>query len=161
MASDSQVRVQEVACGGAPTDEPSDNLPASAATAAAAPDPARRGNQILARSGGGEWREITPSGYNHYDAALSPDGQWVAYVSTVTGTDEIFKVKVDGSENTRLTENEWAWDKHPSWSADGSRIVFWSNRDGRKQLYVMHADGSDPQPLFSSRFNDWDPVWVK
>lgn len=161
MAGDSQVRVQEVACGGAPTDEPDDTLPSSAATAAAASDPARRCNQVLTRVGGGEWREITPSGFNHYDPALSPDGQWVAYVSTVTGTDELFKIRVDGSQNTRLTENEWAWDKHPSWSPDGSRIVFWSNRDGRQQLYVMNSDGTNQQPLFSSRFNDWNPVWVK
>jgi hypothetical protein len=161
MAGDSQVRVQEVACGGEPLDEPDDTLPPSASTAAAAPDPARRCNQILTRVSGSEWREITPSGYNHYDPALSPDGQWVAYVSTVTGTDEVFKIRVDGSENTRLTENEWAWDKHPSWSPDGSRIVFWSNRDGRQQLYIMNADGSDQHGLFGSRFNDWNPVWVK
>ncbi len=62
----------------------------------------------------------------------------------------------------RLTSNSWEWDKHPSWSPDGTQIVFWSNRDtGRRQLWVMNADGSNPHVLLKSTFNDWDPVWAK
>ena len=93
--------------------------------------------------------------------ALAPDGTWVAYVSTVTGNDELFKIRVDGSENTRLTENEWAWDKHPTWSPDGTRIAFWSNRDGHRQLYVMDADGGNVRRLAPGPYEDWDPVWAR
>jgi Tol biopolymer transport system component len=155
-AGDTQVRVQEVPCGGAENDE--DFIPGGPT---AVPDTPRRCNQILVRTAAADWREITSPGYSHYDPALSPDGMWVAYVSTIAGNDEIFKIKVDGTENTRLTENEWAWDKHPTWSPDGGQIAFWSNRDGRKQLYLMNADGSDPRNLSNNRFNDWDPVWAK
>ncbi len=138
---DTQVRVQEVPCGG---DEPQSEDPSNPALPTEQPDPARRCAQIVVQTvANGEWREITDPGFIHYDPALSPDGQWIAYVSTITGNDEIFKIRVDGSENTRLTENRWEWDKHPSWSPDGAQIVFWTNRDGRKQLYVMNADGSE------------------
>jgi Tol biopolymer transport system component len=62
----------------------------------------------------------------------------------------------------RLTFNDWEWDKHPSWSPDGSQIVFWSNREtGLHQLWIMNRDGSNQRRLLESPANDWDPVWVK
>lgn len=158
-AGDSQVRVQGVPCGGGLL---TPSAPRDAALPTEEPDPARRCAQIVVQTvPNGEWREITDPGFTHYDPALSPDGKWIAYVSTITGNDEIFKIRVDGSENTRLTENRWEWDKHPSWSADGTQIVFWSNRDGRKQLYLMKADGSEQRNVSNNQFNDEDPVWVK
>ena len=42
---------------------------------------------------------------------------------------------------TRLTSTA-AIDTGPSYSPDGSQIVFESDRGGRQQLYVMSADGS-------------------
>ena len=83
-------------------------------------------------------------------------------VSQETGNDEIFLIGLDGVNVQRLTNNTWEWDKHPSWSPDGSQIVFWSNREtGRRQLWIMNADGSKQRPLLDSPYNDWDPIWVK
>lgn len=125
-------------------------------------DPARQCAQLIVPDPAtGAAREITEPGHMHYDPALSPDGQWIAYTSTLSDNDEIYKIRPDGSGNTRLTENLWEWDKHPSWSPDGTQIVFWSNRDGKKQLYLMNADGSGARRLGANSFNDWDPVWVK
>jgi Tol biopolymer transport system component len=124
-------------------------------------DPARQCAQLVVTEAGGQPHEVTPAGYVHYDPAVSPDGQWIAYVSQITGGDEVFKIRVNGQDNTRLTENIWEWDKHPSWSPDGGRIVFWSNRGGPKQLFVMNADGSAVQNLSQNTYNDWDPVWVR
>jgi len=125
-------------------------------------DPARDCTQlVVSRPDLPEPMEVTEPGHLHYEPALSPDGQWIAYVSTLTGSDELFKVRIDGTDNTRLTDNEWAWDKHPSWSPDGSQIVFWSNRDGRQQLYIMNADGSNVHNVSNSAYNDYDPVWLR
>jgi TolB protein len=60
-----------------------------------------------------------------------------------------------------MTWNEWEWDKHPSWSPDGTQIVFWSNRTGHQQIWVMDADGGNLYSLSRTGFNDWDPVWIK
>ena len=49
----------------------------------------------------------------------------------------------DGSGDHRLTTNP-ARDWYPSWSPDGGRIVFETDRDGLQELYVVNADGSAP-----------------
>ena len=72
-------------------------------------------------------------------------------------------MNADGSDQTRLTDND-AWDDRPTWSPDGSRIAFSSERDGNSEIYVMNADGSD-QTRFTN--NDrwegtpsWSPIGV-
>ncbi len=109
----------------------------------------------------GDTRQVTAFNATSYDPAWSPTGELIAFVSTDPGNDEIYTVTPDGSTLTRLTFNSWEWDKHPSWSPDGRQIVFWSNREtGRRQLWIMDADGGNQRNLSSNEFNDWDPIWV-
>ncbi|RPJ30057.1 MAG: hypothetical protein EHM35_12940, partial [Planctomycetaceae bacterium] len=53
----------------------------------------------------------------------------IAFTSVRDGNQEIYVMAVDGSEPTRLTD-EQADDFGPAWSPDGSRIVFSSKRAG-------------------------------
>ena len=47
----------------------------------------------------------------------------------------------------------------PSWSPDGTRIVFTSFRDGNSEIYVMNTDGSDQARLTNDRSQDYEPSW--
>ncbi len=106
--------------------------------------------------------QLTELNAMSYDAVWSPVEYRIAFVSAGSGGDEIYTIRPDASELTRLTFNDWEWDKHPSWSPDGSKLVFWSNRGtARRQIWIMNADGSDQRNLSNNEFNDWDPVWVK
>ena len=49
--------------------------------------------------------------------------------------------------------NHPAEDSNPSWSPDGTRIAFDSDRDGNLEIYVMEADGANPINLTNN------PAW--
>ncbi|MEP7200617.1 MAG: DPP IV N-terminal domain-containing protein [Chloroflexota bacterium] len=98
-----------------------------------------------------------------YDAVWSPDSKHIAWVTEANGFDEIYVYDRTTNENVRLTESHGEWYKHPSFSPDGARIVFWSNHDdaNTKQIWVMNLDGSNQHNLSQNPSNDWDPIWVK
>lgn len=59
---------------------------------------------------------------------------------------DIFTIGPDGTGAVNLT-NDPANDRSPSFSPDGSKIVFVSDRDGFYEIYSMNADGSDVTQL--------------
>lgn len=53
----------------------------------------------------------------------------------------VYVVNVDGSGARTLTNRALAFDAHPAWSPDGSRIAFESTVEGKRTIWVMQADG--------------------
>jgi Tol biopolymer transport system component len=82
----------------------------------------------------------------------------IAFASNRDGNFEIYIMNVDGSEQTRLTNNN-AGDENPDWSPDGSKIAFVSNRDGNYEIYIMNTDGSGQTRLTNNNGEDWNPSW--
>ena len=64
----------------------------------------------------------------------------------------------DGSDQINLTRHE-ADDHAPSWSPDGTLIVFESLRDGPRQVYVMKADGTEGARLTNGPGLSVAPHW--
>jgi hypothetical protein len=119
---------------------------------------------------------LNNSGIN-YQPSFSPDGQSIVFTSQrgagpTDGNwglwgDEIFLIRFADYNASgyvqpiRLTNNDWEWDKHPTFSADGQTIAFWSNRiSGRAQIWAMNVDGANQRNLSNNEWNDWDPVWI-
>ena len=69
----------------------------------------------------------------------SPDGQWVAF--TTEGREDVFVMRPDGSEVRQLTNDAFR-DRGVSWMPDGSRVVFYSARDGQYDAWSIRIDGS-------------------
>jgi Tol biopolymer transport system component/acetyl esterase/lipase len=81
------------------------------------------------------------------------------------GKVEILTVRPDGSDLKEVTHDP-ANDGFPSFSPDGSKLVFRSGRGGSKNLYVMDADGSNVRRLTEGNWTDtmcdWSPTgdWI-
>jgi len=105
--------------------------------------------------------------------AFSPDGKLLAFSSdrghTIVPhprfkfarqrTGDIFSVDIDGKNSKRLTDNK-SWDGSPIWSGDGSKIIFYSERKGKKSIFEMNVDGSDQNQLFDFPGQAVSPKWI-
>ena len=83
----------------------------------------------------------------------SPDGRWLAFFSLEPQLD-FFLSRADGTDIRQLT-NDRANDKNPTWSVDGSQIVFMSNRDGKNQIWSIKPDGSGLHRVSNAQEGVW------
>jgi Tol biopolymer transport system component len=72
---------------------------------------------------------------------------------------QIYIINADGMNLIRLTDN-MAGDWFPELSPDGSKIVFYSDRDGNNEIYIMNADGSNQNRLTNNPAMDTYPKWL-
>lgn len=77
-------------------------------------------------------------------------------------TDLDFEIYLtEGNEEKNLT-NHPAWDMIPMWSADGSKILFSSDRNGENSdLFLMDRDGNILGQLTQSDSNDMAYCWIQ
>ncbi|HEX3649504.1 MAG TPA: serine hydrolase, partial [Pseudonocardiaceae bacterium] len=95
--------------------------------------------------------------------ALSPDGSRIAYVLRTQDTEadrpvtSLWRVDTAGGDPARLTRG--TGDSSPSWSPDGTRLAFLRAADGPAQLWVLPADGGEPERLTTLPLGAGRPVW--
>lgn len=97
---------------------------------------------------------------------FSPDGRQIAYVSTeADGKGDVWLMGVDDRKTRQLTLRPDSYDYFPSWSPDGSQIVFCSNfKDkyadkGEWGLYLVDLGDGSVTRLFDSAGRDVFPDW--
>ena len=105
--------------------------------------------------GGGTPRRVTKLGPS-YLHGWSPDGKFLVYTGQRGGEFDIYRIPVDGGDETRLTSVP-GLDDGPEYSPDGRDIYFNSVRSGTMQIWRMRADGSAPQQITSDQYNNWFP----
>ena len=124
--------------------------------------------------GGGLRRLTEAGGPDELNPNWSPDSSEIAYERNrrfPVRQSDIALMNANGSGEHRITRTR-VHETNPSFSADGTRIAFTSDRDRRKlstertgrgfEVYTMAVDGSDIERLTNNRkpdlFPDWQPV---
>lgn len=64
----------------------------------------------------------------------------VAFISDRTGSEEVWMMDYDGSNQRRITQ-ESALTLTPDWSPDAERLVYTSYRRNRPEMYIIHRQG--------------------
>ena len=120
-----------------------------------------RGEIFTAPAKEGEIRNLTQTpGIRERDAAWSPDGKWIAYLSDKAGDYEIFIRPADNAAGERqVTTNARAWRFGPLWSPD-SRMLAFSDKD--HALYVVDAASGKVSSVDKDDYGDithyrWSP----
>ncbi len=107
-------------------------------------------------------KRIVSSPANDITPVYSPDGAQIAFVSERDGNREVYLCKPDGGEQVNVTKNA-AMDLHPSWSRDGKRILFSSNRGNENaddyDIWEMSADGTGLKQITSGPAVDTYASW--
>jgi WD40 repeat protein len=125
------------------------------------PGPGHRGEGMeiySAAADGSRVRQLTRNRVFDNDAAVSPDGRFVAFARRVDGQGQIFVMRIDGSHERRLTR-DGRRNRSPSWSPDGRRIVFLSQGLNGRDVHAIGVDGSSRRRLPSVGEDESDPVY--
>ncbi len=116
----------------------------------------------------GFYRELTHGDWQQ-SPAWSPDGRRLAFIMKRADHFDIYVRQIGtdlAAEQPLLTNNKGidiapltaqpmyadrpVNNVAPTWSPDGQRLAFLTDRDGRWSVYVMNPDGSDQHPMFGS-----------
>jgi len=114
------------------------------------------------------WDVSTPHGPSHTVDVDTTSGTWLNLDVSPDGSTivfdllgDLYTVPIDGGEATALTSG-LAWDMQPTFSPDGTRIAFTSDRAGGDNVWVMDRDGSNPHAVTDESFRlvnspSWGP----
>ena len=108
---------------------------------------------------GSDVRRITFQGNYNQEPAWSPKGDLIAF----SGRDEhrvfdLYVVNAQTGKVGRLTQSEGTNEK-PSWAPNGRLLVFSSTRSGKKQLWTILPDGSNPRQITNDPRGASDAAW--
>ncbi len=108
------------------------------------------GDLWIAARDGGDARRLTSTPAFESDPHFSPDGRWIAFTSTRTGTPAVYVMPAAGGDPRRLTWHP-AGDQARGWTPDGRSVLFASGRVSAPtpyaKLWTIPAEGGIARQL--------------
>jgi eukaryotic-like serine/threonine-protein kinase len=106
----------------------------------------------------GREESVTRGSHLVRSCAVSPDGRRIAFHDSLP-REELFVAGIDGSGLRQLTDDGFK-DRVPVWSPDGRRLLFYSNRGGSYEAWLIDAEGGEPERVLPpGREPVIVPVW--
>jgi TolB protein len=92
------------------------------------------------------------------DPVPSPDGSHLLYINTVSGREQLWVMRADGSDPVQLTRDS-ADHEDPAWSPDGRTVAYTSIHDSAEVTMLMRSDGSGARILSPRNVRAIHPAW--
>ena len=89
--------------------------------------------------------------------AISPDGEWIAFISDRSGSNNLWIAKPDGSDARKLSDDAQWSGISPAWMPDSKFIVVTRRAVKTNEFTVFHIDGGKGIKL--SGVKEDDEVW--
>jgi TolB protein len=105
---------------------------------------------------GSNLHRLTFQGNYNASPRWSPRGEKILFMCRM-GANHICLINPDGSGLQQLTFA--GINEDPTWSPDGRHIAFSSTRNGRRDIFVMHADGTEQKRLTNNGYDNYLPDW--
>ncbi|HZG68328.1 MAG TPA: hypothetical protein VEZ12_16410, partial [Herpetosiphonaceae bacterium] len=67
----------------------------------------------------------------------------------------------DGSAERRITNSARADEARPTWTSSGTEIIFDSDADGDRELYVRDFDGTRERRLTDNTVDDYEAIFAQ
>jgi Tol biopolymer transport system component len=144
-------------------------------------NPGQISTLVIVPADGSNDQRLLGVGYDAADPAWSPDGTRIAFIARgdlFNGErGELFYLFVINTDNsrpsdpvhgvTRVASEPLAFNSltyppdgsGPTWSPDGTRLAFTSDRDGNPEIYTVSATGGAVQRLTNNPAADTLPTW--
>jgi eukaryotic-like serine/threonine-protein kinase len=94
-----------------------------------------------------------------WSPAYSGDGGKIAFVSSRSGSFEVWVSNGDGSDPQQLTNLDDATADSPTWSPDGKFIAFAMTANGSSQIEIIGAEGGATESLTTGSDENYSPSW--
>lgn len=92
-------------------------------------------------------------------ASFSPDGRLVAVAGKRGPKDEILIIDSERNRQVGRIKPDLDGITTPSWSPDGSQLVFTGYSGGLSDLFIVDRDGDNLRRLTSDKYGHFHPVW--
>ncbi|MCL4721008.1 MAG: PD40 domain-containing protein [Gammaproteobacteria bacterium] len=124
---------------------------------------------------GGKIKRLTNNKYYEAEVSVSPNGQWVVFGRQINGNMDIWRMKIDGTEEKQLTFTPDWQEGAPFFLADNETIMYraWQKSVTRElkrirqetgqrnqtpmTVYTMKKDGSQVTPRTFTNDMNWAP----
>ncbi|MGB7068024.1 MAG: winged helix-turn-helix domain-containing protein [Pyrinomonadaceae bacterium] len=94
-------------------------------------------------SDGGERRQLTNNSFVNHTPRVSPDGRYIFFTSTRTGSNQIWRMNPDGGGQTQITRRDGGYPKRVT--ADGKWLYYESGL--QQTLWRISTEGGDEEKV--------------